>query len=90
MLRFASEPEESVDSLSPGMTEIVWVWFDFSMLFLSESASDEAVGYRAIIHSQGPCHVEMVGSSPLTGGWSSASFFRGLFQSSRSGHSGRG
>ena len=90
MLRFASEPEGSADSLSPRTTKIVWVWLDFSMLFLSESASDEAVGRRAIIHSQGPYHVEMVRSSCLTGGRSSAAFFRGLFQLFRSGHSGRG
>ena len=30
--------------LSGGLTETVWLWFDFSMLLLSEGASDEAVG----------------------------------------------
>ena len=90
VLRFAREPEGSADSLSPGMTEIVWVWLNFSMIFLSKSASDEAVGHHAIIHSQGPCHVEMVWSSHLTRGRSSASLFRGFFQSSQSGHSDRG
>ena len=34
------------------------------------------MGHCAVIHSQGPCHVEMVGSSRSTGGRSSTSFFR--------------
>ena len=79
MLMFTSEPEGSINTLSPGSTETVWIWFDFSMSFLPESASDEAVGHRAIIHSQGPCHVEMVGSACPTGGRSSAAFFQRIF-----------
>ena len=79
MFRFTSEPEGSVDTLSPGSTETVWIWFDFDMFFLPESASDEVVGHRDIIHIQGPCHVEMVGSACPTGGRSPAAFFRGFF-----------
>jgi hypothetical protein len=60
------------------------------MFFLSESASDEVMGCRAVIHSKERCHVEMVGSSRPTGGWLSASLFKGFFQSSRLGHSVRG
>ena len=51
-----------------GPTETVWIWFYFGMLFLPEGVSDEAMGYRAIFLSQGPCHVKMVGSTCVTGG----------------------
>ena len=90
MLRFASEPEGSANSLLPGTTKTVWVWLNFSMIFLSESASDEAMGHRAVVHSQGPYYVEMVGSSCPTRGWSLASLLGGLFQLSRSGDIGHG
>ena len=71
--------------LSGGLTKIVWIWFDFSMLLLPEGASDEAMGHRAILLSQGPYHVKMVGSTRATGGWVTTTFFRGLFQPFRSG-----
>jgi hypothetical protein len=66
VLRFSSKLEGSADSLSSRMIETVWVWLNFSMFFLSESASDEAMGCRTIVLSQGPYNVEMVGSSHLT------------------------
>ena len=57
-----------------GLIETIWLWFNFSMLLLPEGASDEAMGHRAILLSQGPCHVKMVGSVRATGERVSATF----------------
>ena len=61
------------------MTETVRIWFNFSMLFLPESASDEAMGRRAIILSQGPCHVEMSGLLVRLGGGRQPHFSEDFF-----------
>lgn len=75
VFKFVGEPEGLADTLSGGSTETVGIWFNFSMLLLPEDASDEAVGFHAILLSQGPCHVKIVGSAHATGGWASATFF---------------
>ena len=49
------------------------------MLLLLEGASDEAVGHRAILLSQGPCHVKMVGSSRAIGGGYQPHFSEDVF-----------
>ena len=49
------------------------------MFFLPEGASDEAMGCRAILLSQGPYHVKMVGFAHANGGQALATFLRGFF-----------
>ena len=75
MLRFTGELEQPVDMLSDGPVEAVWLWLYLSLFFLSEGAYDEAVGYHPLFHSQGPCHAEMVGSTHMTGGWTTTPLF---------------
>lgn len=75
MLGFVDKPERPVDSLSLGLIGTIQVWFDSSMLLFPDSTPDEAVGHRAFLHSQGPYHAEMVGSSRSTGGRASAARF---------------
>jgi hypothetical protein len=58
-----------------GLIETIWLWFYSSMFFLPQGASDEAVHHRAILHSQGPRHAEMVRPTHATGGWVTTTFF---------------
>ena len=80
MFRFVGKPERSVDLLSRGTTETVRIWFYFGMFFLPEGASDEAMGHHAILHSQGPRHAKMVGSTRAIRGRATTTLFLGLFQ----------
>lgn len=72
--------------LSARTIETVWLWFDFGMLFLPESAYDETMGSHPIIHSERSGHAKMVRFTHTAWWWETTTFFRGLLQSSRPGY----
>ena len=83
MFRLACKPEGPIDTLSDGLTETVWIQFNLGLFIFLEGARHEAVGCYPLVHSERPCHAEMVRFARMAGRWITTTFLRGFLQPTR-------
>ena len=81
MLRFTSEPEKSIGVMLARSIETILLWFDSSMLLLSESARDATVGGYPFVSGERSDHAEMVRVTHTAWWWEIATFFKIFLQS---------
>ena len=70
--------EGPLDMLSDGLTEALRMWLYYGLFLFREGARHEAMGCYPLIHSERPCHAEMVEFACMAGRWMTAPFLRGF------------
>jgi hypothetical protein len=71
--------------LSDGPTETVQIRLNLGLFLFLEGARHEAMGCYPLVHSERPCHVEMVRFAHTAGRWMVAPFLRGFLQPTQPG-----